>query len=315
MKITDYILIIMFFSETPVLRAESNYHWTKVEVASYSTSLKVTGKMIPQDGALNIESARVQGRILTILKREGEAVSSGTPLFAINSAECFSLYEERKVALDKHISDLEEGVSRRENQLGLKVQANSCQLIANHSGILTKRNIESGASFNIGDSLVTILDVSRLTAELDLPERDLAKVKKNQAVHFRLASDPTHTYNAKISLIVPMIDSTSRTSKVRLTPVKLNTPTTLDSLIFGEIEVGSQESLLKVPTEALIFNHNRQFVIKGSEANPLAIEVHVVSETDDVSSIRPLKDGELKTGDLVASKGAIFLFKKIGSTL
>ena len=79
--------------------------------------------------------------------------------------------------------------------------------------------------------------------------------------------------------------------------------------------MGSQESLLKVPTEALIFNHNRQFVIKGSDTSPLPVEVHVVSETDDVSSIRPLKDGELKAGDQVASKGAIFLFKKLGSTL
>src|ERR1700692_2164469 len=77
---------------------EKDYQWAKVEVAELNSGIKVTGRMIPQDGALNIESSRVAGRILSILRREGDRVYIGTPLFEVSSAECFSLIEEKKVA-------------------------------------------------------------------------------------------------------------------------------------------------------------------------------------------------------------------------
>jgi Cu(I)/Ag(I) efflux system membrane fusion protein len=291
---------------------EQDYQWAKVETASSSAAVKATGRMIPQDGALNIESARIQGRVLSILKREGEKVAPGTPLFSISSAECFSLNEEKKVATDKKIGELIEGVAKRERQLALSVDASNCRIVATHSGVVTKRNIESGGAFNPGDPLVTILDTHRLTAELDVPERDLGKVRVGQTVHFKLAADANTAYTTKISDVVPTIDATSRTTKVRLQPVRLSGVSTMDALIFGDIETGTKESILKVPSEALVFAHNRQYVIKGPLEKAAAVEVQLISEEDDFSSIRPKSPGDLADGDQVASRGAIFLMKKIG---
>jgi Cu(I)/Ag(I) efflux system membrane fusion protein len=291
---------------------ERDYQWTQVEVAELNSGLKVTGRMIPQDGALNIESARVAGRVLSILKREGERVWPGSPLFAVSSAECFSLLEEKKVASSQGMKELIDGVSKREKQLALSVNADSCKVVSSHSGVLTKRNVESGAAFNPGDPLVTVLDVNRLTAEFDLPERDMAKVKLDQRVRFHLASDPGAAYDTKISNIVPMIDAQSRTTKVRVAPVKIKTATTQDALIFGEIETGSRESIYKVPSAALVFSHDKQFVIKGPKERPAAVEVQVIGESDNFSSIRPVRMKELSEADIVASRGAIFLLKQVG---
>lgn len=307
------LFLLLIATWTFVVHAdEREYEWSKVEVASSSATVKVTGRMIPQDGALNIESSRVQGRILSILKREGEKVFPGTPLFSISSAECFSLLEEKKVAKEKKISELSDGVAKREHGLGLTVNANDCRIVATHAGVVTKRSIESGGAFNPGDPLVTILDIRRLTSELDVPERDLGKVRTGQVVHFKLAADSNTNYTTTIVDVVPTIDATSRTTKVRLLPVKLKSASTLDALIFGEIETGTKESILRVPSEALVFSHNRQYVVKGPLEKAVAIEVTLISEEDDYSSIRPRNAGELTEGNAVATRGAIFLMKKIG---
>lgn len=104
-------------------------------------------------------------------------------------------------------------------------------------------------------------------------------------------------------------DSTSRTTKVRVQPVKIASATTQDSLIFGEIDTGSNEAILKVPSAALVFSRNHQYVIKGPAEKMSAVEIQVIGESDNFSSVRPVKSGQLAGGDLVAGRGGIFLLK------
>lgn len=289
-----------------------DYAWKPIERSEAAGGgVSVTGRVIPQDGALNIESARVAGRVLTILRREGEAVSVGTPLYWISSAECSSLGEERRVAVAKNIPELIEGVQNREQQLGLRIKNEQCAVVAGHAGILTRRNLESGATFNIGDALATTLDTRRLTVEVDVPERDQARVKAGQAVRFQFASNPGEVFRSKIQNAVPTIDPVTRTSKARLKPTRLPGNVSLDALVFGEIETGKSEPILSVPSTALVFFRNRQYVISGGEEAPAPVPVLVVNENDHASSIRPAQAGALREGDLVATKDAIFLMKRL----
>lgn len=301
-----YLLLIL-----PIFSNASDYDWQPIEKSASLSGISATGRVVPQVGALNIESARVQGRILGILRREGEMLTKGTPLYSISSAECFSLLEERRVAAAKKLTELIQSVERREQQLGLKLEKDQCFAIAGHSGILTKRNIESGATFNPGDALATTLDTKRLTIELDIPERDQSQVKTGQKVTFRFASNPGKSFSTRIQDVVPTIDPTTRTSKARLNPLPLPKNVSLDALVFGEVDVGSHEPLLKVPTAALVFYHNQQYVVAGGETKPTSVTVQVLSETDSKSAIRPLKQESLKEGDLIATRNAIFLFKKL----
>jgi Cu(I)/Ag(I) efflux system membrane fusion protein len=289
----------------------TDYEWSTVEKGDAFLGLRVTGRVVPQDGALNIESASVPGRILGILRREGETVEKGTPLFSINSAECISLREETRVAQGRKLPDLIEGVQRRGEQLGIQVDGDQCLLLSQYEGIVTKRSVESGSVFNQGDPLVTIVDIRRLGVEMDVAERDLNKLRLGQEVKFRLASDSKTDYTSQIATIVPVIDPATRTSRVRLKSVTLPRQITLDTLVFGEVITGRDQPILKIPSTALVFNRNRQFVIKGDARNPVAVAVQVISESDNTSSVRPVEDGSLKQGDSIVSKGALFLFSKM----
>jgi Cu(I)/Ag(I) efflux system membrane fusion protein len=307
------LAVLFLFASRAAPGANSEFDWRPVEKSESISGINITGRVVPQDGALNIESARVQGRVLAILRREGETVREGTPLYGISSAECFSLQEERRVAQSKRLDELLLGVARREKQLGLKLAEDQCYVVASHPGILTKRNLESGAAFNAGDALATTLNTSRLMIELDVPERDQAQVRSGQKVTFQFASNPGKVFTTQVRNVVPTIDPTTRTSKARLAPVQMPRNVSLDALVFGSVDIGQHEPMLKVPSSALVFSHNQQFVVAGGESSPLPVQVRVISESDSQSAIRPAKEGSLKEGDLVATRGAIFLFKKMKS--
>lgn len=302
-------LLFLFFIFLNSARAE-DYQWGAVTAGGISNELHVTGRIIPREGALSIESARIQGRIINILKREGEKISEKEPLFIINSPECLSLMEEKHIAQSHGLKDLVESAERREKQLGLKING-QCEILATHNGIMTKRQVEIGASFNLGDPLATIVNIDQLTVELDVPERDLSKVKPGQKVKVILASDPDSSFPTTIQHLLPTIDPTTRTTKARLSPLSLPSKISVDALVFAKIEIEGGEQILSVPPSALVFDHNTQYVIKKGNPQPSIIPVRVVSETDSVSSIRPVNLNDLKVGDPILIKGTIFMYDKL----
>ncbi len=285
--------------------------WASVGTSENLSGRAVSGRVVPQDGALNIESARVTGRVLSLLRREGEHVSEGTTLYAVSSSECYSLQEERRVANAKNITDLIEGVKKREHQLGLKLDGENCLVIASHEGILIKRNLESGAAFVIGDVLGSILNTKRLTVELDIPEKSQSIVHTGQKVTLHFASNPGQEFKGAIQDVVPTIDPTTRTSKARVTGVSLPAAIGLEALVTAEVYTGGSEKTLTVPTTALVFYRNKRFVIAGDEKTPRPVQIEILSENESLATIRPNSEKALKTGDMVLTKGALFLVRKL----
>lgn len=285
--------------------------WGRVTPGGYSASIRVPGRVVAQEGALSIESARVQGRVTGFLRREGEQVALGEALFAISSPECLSLANEKAVAQSRGLNDLIEAVKRREEQLGLSVADSQCRLLASHDGTLANRQVQLGAAFNVGDPLATILDVSRLTVELDVPERNLRQVHATQRVRVELASSPGETFSTVVENVLPTIDPTTRAGRVRLKPLSLPAGTTLDALAFAEIDTGVKQQAFKVPAAAIVFSQNKQYVVKKTGASSVAVAVDVLGESESVATIRPSGNNELRSGDQIAVRGAIYMFKQL----
>jgi len=295
----------------PLLSAGTEPQWAMVKDGSLTSSLKVTGRIIPQDDAQSLESARVQGRITSIYRKEGEFVAQGTPLFGISSADCLSLVQEKDTAQKMGLQEMSQAAERREKQLGLSLRDGDCRLLASHSGTLTKRQVELGSAFNVGDPLANIVDIHKLAVELDIPEGSLYQVRPNQAVQFELASYPGQKISGVIKNILPYIDTSTRTSKARLVPMELPSGTTPNLLVFGDIQTDTQQPILIVPSASLVFSKDKQYVVKQAAPLPISIPVEVLNESDNVSMIRATPESGLAAGDQVAAQGAVFLFKKL----
>ncbi len=288
--------------------------WGPVQAGKQKSDLQVPGHVIPQAGALSIESARVTGRITEILKHEGEDVQVGDPLFNITSAECISLVSEMQMAKSKGLDDLLEGSHRREKELGVRAFEDHCEVLATHAGTLMKRAVELGSVFNVGDNLATIVDVHRLTIELAVSEPDVPRIKTGQHVRVHVGERASEWLNTTVQQVLPTIDPVTRTTMVRLAPIAMPTGTTMDAFVVGVIEIGGNQHVLRVPTDAVVFSNNHHFIMKqtaqGSKTNP----VELIGETDEEAAITPANASDLQAGDMVAIHGAIFLFEQSQNT-
>ncbi|QQR79484.1 MAG: efflux RND transporter periplasmic adaptor subunit [Deltaproteobacteria bacterium] len=159
--------------------------------------------------------------------------------------------------------------------------------------------------------MATIVNTKKMTIELDVSERDLNQLHVGDSSIISLASNPKETFSGKVERIVPAIDPMTRTGKVRLSELKMPETAQVDSLAFAEFAIQGESHFLNVPTSALVFDKNKQFVIKNESDKPRAIEIQVIHETDNQSTIRPVDPSSLKVGDQVATKGALFIFNKM----
>lgn len=284
-----------------------------VEKGHFVGTIRATGRVVPMDGAMFVQASRIVGRVVEIEKREGEHVQVGTPLFRISSAECASLAEEMRVAVDRNLENLVAVNQRRQNRLDLKVVDDDCLLLAAANGFITKRFVEPGANFNIGDPLAHIVDTKRLTIEIDVPEKDAGRIAVGRRATVRLAADTDRTYETKIRTVVPTVDPATRTTRARLDPVKFVQAPTVESFVVADIESDKPETSFILPSAALVFHSGKQWVLKIDPAGgkPTAVAVEVLDDNGDRTAVRLLGPGTLAAGDRVMTRGAVFAFKQL----
>jgi len=289
----------------------TDYQWTKVVAGEVVVGLDATGMIIPQAGAMKNQSANTTGRIMEVLKKEGDVVKAGEPIFLVNDAECESLAEEKKLAQKNGVKDLVDAANQREKELGVKVANGQYEIVSYFSGVILQNLVGVGQIYTQGQPLSNILDMKKLTVELDIAERYISQLHLGQMVSFQLADDPQTTYKTVIDTIVPTVDPNMRTTIVRLKPVALPDDVNLSELVYGTVETGGVQPVLQIPTTAIVFRKEVQYVLKGDEKNPTAVPVQIVNETDTTSDVRPVTPGDLKEGDTVCSDGAVLLFSKV----
>jgi multidrug efflux pump subunit AcrA (membrane-fusion protein) len=289
----------------------TDYQWTQVTAGEKVVGLEATGMIIPEAGAMKSQSANTQGRIVAVLKKEGDTVKPGDPLYLINDAEAESLAEEIRIAKKNGVKELIDAALMRQKELGVNVEHGQYEIVSYFSGVILQNLVSSGIIYNQGQPLLNILDMKKLTVELDIAERYISQLHVGQTVSFQLADDPQTTYKSTIDVIVPTVDPNMRTTIVRLKPMALPDDVNLSELVYGTVETGGVEPVLEIPTTAIVFRKDVQYVLKGDEKNPVAVPVQIVNETDTTSDVRPVTPGDLKVGDSICSDGAILLFSKV----
>lgn len=84
------------------------------------------------------------------------------------------------------------------------------------SGIVIKKNVDEGAYVTTGTKLYTVADLSRMWVMLDAYESDLVWLRYGQEADIGTEAYPGEVFKGTISFIDPMLDSKTRTVKVRV---------------------------------------------------------------------------------------------------
>lgn len=167
---------------------------------------------------------------------------------------------------------------------------------------------------NVGDTvdtvspIHTIADLSRLSANFDIYENDLGKVKIAQKVLVYSTAYPDKPFEGTVVFISPRVDESSLTIKIR---VQVDNPDYLlkpGMFIRGELLVDDQQAHFSVPSEAVQDLDGTDVVfVKDEDGSFIPTAVDVRSAGRKLSLVL----GDLMAGDLVVANAAFILKSKI----
>ncbi len=115
-------------------------------------------------------------------------------------------------------ADLLAAKARRDEALRL---VGNCIVNAPIDGTVLTKSADKGAlvspmSFNVAAGICTIADLSKLEVEIDVPERQVTRLKAGQDCVLQADADPTRSYRGVVDRVMPIADDTKNVVKVRI---------------------------------------------------------------------------------------------------
>jgi len=258
--------------------------------------LNVTGVVSP-DVSLQVPvPSLATGKIVEIDARLGDEVKKGQLLFKVRSTDIAGAYSDyRKAVKNEELSKiqldrakllyddgaipksaLEIAQNAEDNaQVDLETTTEHLKLLgsdpdhpsgivevyASVSGVITDQQITnaSGVQALTAPNPFTISDVSHVWIICDVYENNLAQVHVGEYADIHLVAYPNRVLKGRISNILPIMDPTIRTAKVRLeveNPGLMRLGMFVTATFHGETE----EKRATVPAAAILHLHDREWV-------------------------------------------------------
>jgi len=179
--------------------------------------------------------AKTSGVALSVFAEEGQVVRAGQVLVRLDSARAAlqaaqtasqmrkleaNYARSRQLAEQKLMSandidqikfDLEN--ARAANRLA-NLELSYANVVAPISGVVAQRSIKPGNFVQINTPIFRIVDISRLEATLNVPERELETLKAGLPVNLQVDALPGKTFKGTVDRVAPVVDSGSGTFRV-----------------------------------------------------------------------------------------------------
>ncbi len=220
----------------------------------------------------------------------GASIEAGQTLFTVYSPELLSAQQEYLEALNRSGASGVESILLRAARQRLRLwdvapaeievlerrgaPADRVPIRAPRTGTLIERNIGDGGAARMGETLLTIADLSRVWVEAEVFEADLEFVHDGMPAVIRLPYLPGRRFEGVVEYVYPYVEPVSRTGRLRLT---LDNPDgTLKPGMYAsvslEIALGER---LSVPAEAVIVAGEARIVfvdLGDGRLNPVRIQ-------------------------------------------
>ncbi len=296
----------------------------KVTRMKMQKEIRLLGSVLKSEEKRSNIPAQFPGRVEEVLiQSTGSFVKKGDAVLKLYAPKLLATGEEYLIARKNYLSqktnrdlkDLYEQTRERLKQWGILDKqikeweekgsiTREITIYSDVTGIVEKKNAVNGKYFKEGESYFDLVDLSHVWVELDVYEHDSALVGLGQTVKLEFNAYPGDFWQGKIDFVSPILDSKSRTLKIR---------TTLDNKL-GKLKpgmVGSAELLVEldsrplvIPRSAIIDTGRKKVVwLKEDERNYFSKEVKTGFESQGHVEI---KDG-LSLGEEVVREGNFLL--------
>lgn len=311
-------------------------------VGTITTSgLALTGSITYDADRVTYIGARTAGRVLNVAAELGARVGRGATLVELESVDVGQIRAEERqatellaIARENYARERrleQQGISSRKELLDAEAELRRNEaafrsardrlavLGAGHgagghfdvsapfAGVIVTRNVSRGQMAEPTDTLFTVADLSRVWIELDIFERDLARVRMGQGVAVTTDAYPGRTFPGRIVYVASILDPAKRTVRARVAIP--NADRALKPGMFARAVVqvgGGGPAVVVVPQAAVQELRGRQVVFvpgaKPGEFRPAPVEV---GETVDSNRV-VIRTG-LAPGARVVTEGAFAL--------
>lgn len=288
---------------------------------------------------MTVLRAQVAGRIMAVPVRESMGVGAGATVLAIDTTE-YSLNlrdaQANLAARERQFEELTLGDDRIEDpavrdsraraarekagveqaQVALekaKLEFDRTRVAAPFGGRVANLRVVPGQWVNVGDELMTIVDLNPIRVDVEVLESDVGHLGQGRGAELVFAAFPGETFHGRIESINPLVDQSSR--KARVTVSLPNPEGRILPGFYAEARLDARRlaDRVMVPREAVIERDRRTLVFifepgaEGSDTGTAmwqyvstGIEngryVEIIDDPDDTST-RMLEPGEMVLTD------------------
>jgi len=273
---------------------------------------------IETNGVLEAENevdivARIAGPVVELAAEQGMLVRKGQLLARIDEAEARAQVEIAEVRLREAERAFERAKASRENaiiseeayeQVLSEKEAAEAQLTdqrirlgytrieAPFTAIVIERVVKLAENVTVNQRLFRISDFDPLLCDIQVPEKELSRLKLGQKAHLTVEAWPGQRFAAKVLRISPVVDSETGTIKVTLA---VGAGDKLRPGMFASVflEIDTRENALAMPRAALALESlgDTVFVAQDGEAKRREVKLGY-EEADVVEVLEGLEEGE-----------------------
>lgn len=303
--------------------------------------MRVTGTITYDQNLVSHVGPRTEGRVTELTSEVGTRVSSADVLAHLESPEVGMVRaelteSEALLAIAQENFDREtrleaQGISSRREVLEAQAQLRTMEarrrsaedrlmllgaashgdgghfdLVAPYDGVVVERHAGRGEMVGPGDELFTVASLTRLWVELDVFERDLARVAEGQSVSVTTTAWPGRSFPARIGYVGDILDAQRRTVRAR---VEIgNADGALRPGMFATAFIGTAEGrpVVAVPRDAVQNVEDVDVVWRPADDPGVFTAVPVTMGEDLPGGLVEITDG-LAAGDSLVVLGAFTL--------
>jgi len=225
----------------------------------------------------------IDGRVVGLHFREGEAVKRGQKLVTIDAREfeaqmaavnadlrtekqrltrAKELFEQKYIA--KEALDVQRGTVERFEARVQEVQArlDKAVILAPFSGIIGLREISPGAYVKAGDDIVRLENLDSIKVDFRIPEIYLADVGRDQAVTLGVDAFPGEVFQGRVYAVEPMVEQQTRTALMRAKVPNKGYKLKPGMFVRVALTLNTRSNAITVPEQALWPQGTENFVFR-----------------------------------------------------
>lgn len=256
------------------------------------------GRIAFNERAVTLEQLRAGGFVERAWPLAvGDMVRVGQPLVELRIPEWTSAQLEWLAVQDSDDASLQIAARERLLQLGLpetqlrtlertRIAQSRFVITVSREGVLTSFDVRPGMTLMPAQTLAQISGTETMWLDIAVPEAQATDLKRDEPVEVTLSALPGTRLSARIQSVLPTLQMNSRSLTVRLELINHEGKLRAGMSAEARLQLGGEQHVITVPTEAIIRTGRRNFVMLADAGNRFApTEVTLGIEIGDRTEI------------------------------